>query len=115
MEHTAGGIQLKLPNSTGRLIFLRIPVLCLRAISQIAMGAIAPIRKAQTRCRYKAPGPKNRCGPTTPHKILPLKCTLAIGQLKPLIACGVHKPGIYANIQFKTPIWVTLDTSVATI
>lgn len=90
-ERTAGGIQLRLPNRTGRLIFLHtLPAVDRRPISHTMIGAIKPIRKAQTSGRYKASSPKNRWGPTTPHRMLPLKCTRAIGQVKPLMASGVQ-------------------------
>ena len=94
-RRTAGGIQLRLPNRTGRLIFRQmLPALLLRPISHMRMGAMKPTRKAQIKGRYKAPSPKKRRGPTTPHRMLPLKCTRAIGHVKPLIASGVQMLGI---------------------
>ena len=94
-RHTAGGIQLKLPNNTGKLIFLQmLPGLLLRPTSHMRIGAMKPIRNAQIKGRYKAPSPKKRRGPTTPHKMLPLKCTRAIGHVKPLIASGVQMLGM---------------------
>src|SRR2546423_14372450 len=90
----AGGIQLRLPNRTGKLTFRQKLFLCLLPSMNTIIGAIAPTKKAQTSGRYKAPEPKKRCGPTTPHNMLPLKWTRAIGQLKPLIASAVQIPGM---------------------
>ena len=70
---------------------------------------------AHTNPRYVALGPKNSDGPTTPHRIDPLKCTRAIGHVNPLIAWGVHIPGTFLNIQLSTAICVREETMVATI
>lgn len=43
------------------------------AKNHTTIGAMKPTRNAQTSGLYSAPGPKKRCGPTTPHRMLPLK------------------------------------------
>ena len=94
-RRTAGGIQLRLPNKTGRFIFRQMLLsVVLRPMSHMMIGATKPTKNAQISGLYKAPSPKKRLGPTTPHKMLPLKCTRAIGHVKPLIASGVQMLGM---------------------
>jgi len=51
LRPVAGGIQLKLPNRTGRFTLRRMLFFRRFAIMNRTMGATAPIRKAQTKCR----------------------------------------------------------------
>lgn len=74
LRPVAGGIQLRLPKRTGRLIIRQmLPGGRRRAISQTMIGAMKPSRKAQTSGAYNLPGPKKREGPTTPQRTEPLK------------------------------------------
>ena len=40
---------------------------------------------------------------------------LPMGQVNPFIASGVQRPGMWTNIQLRTPIWVREEMMVATI
>ena len=55
---------------------------------------------------------KQRRGPTTPQRMLPLKWTRAMGQVKPFMASGVQRRGIDLNIQFKVAIWTREERRV---
>jgi len=113
---TAGGIQETLPNTTGKLTILQmLRLLEFLPASQTITGATAPAKNPHSNGLYIPSFPKNFAGPTNPHKILPLKCTRAIGQVNPLTASKVQIPRTFANIQLRTPIWVREETIVATI